>query len=132
MPAALSDSVRAGWRSAGIGVAAPGRAPSRAVATTSPSAAVSSTASHGYGVWTRATACHSTSALIRSLHHSQFPLELLLERKREPVTVVLPTRTVADTIGPIVERLWSLEGLVDQVLVVDAASADGTSDIARS
>jgi len=45
---------------------------------------------------------------------------------------VLPTREVADTIGPIVERLLSLDGLVDQVLVVDAASRDGTADIAAS
>jgi len=63
-------------------------------------------------------------------HHSEFPLELLLERKREPVTVVLPTREVADTIGPIVERLQGLGGLVDQVLVVDSASEDGTAGIA--
>jgi glucosyl-3-phosphoglycerate synthase len=68
--------------------------------------------------------------LIRPFHHAQFPLELLLERKREPVTVVLPTREVADTIGPIVERLQGLEGLIDQILVVDAASRDGTAEIA--
>jgi glucosyl-3-phosphoglycerate synthase len=70
--------------------------------------------------------------VIRPFHHSQFPAELLRERKREPVTVVLPTREVADTIGPIVERLWSLEGLIDQILVVDAASQDGTAEIAAS
>jgi glucosyl-3-phosphoglycerate synthase len=70
--------------------------------------------------------------LIRPFHHSQFPLELLRERKREPITVVLPTREVADTIGPIVERLWSLEELIDQILVVDAASQDGTAEIAAS
>jgi glucosyl-3-phosphoglycerate synthase len=46
--------------------------------------------------------------------------------------VVLPTREVADTIGPIVERLLSLGGLVDQVLVVDAASEDGTAELAAS
>jgi glucosyl-3-phosphoglycerate synthase len=68
--------------------------------------------------------------LIRPFHHSQFPLELLLERKRETVTVVLPTREVADTIGEIVERLQSLGDLIDQILVVDAASQDGTADIA--
>jgi glucosyl-3-phosphoglycerate synthase len=68
--------------------------------------------------------------LIRSFHHSQFPLELLRERKRETVTVVLPTREVADTIGEIVERLQSLGDLIDQILVVDAASHDGTADIA--
>jgi hypothetical protein len=60
--------------------------------------------------------------LIRPFHHEQFPVELLLERKQDPITVVLPTREVADTIGPIVERLLSLEGLIDQVLVVDSAS----------
>jgi len=70
--------------------------------------------------------------VIRPFHHSQFRHELLRERKQEPVTVVLPTREVADTIGPIVERLWPLEGLIDQVLVVDAASQDGTAEIAAS
>ncbi len=44
---------------------------------------------------------------------------------------MLPTREVADTIGPIVERLQSLGGLIDQILVVDAASEDGTGEIAR-
>ena len=57
-------------------------------------------------------------------------MELLLERKREAVTVVLPAREVADTIGEIVERLQSLGDLIDQILVVDAASHDGTADIA--
>ena len=47
------------------------------------------------------------------------------------MTVVLPTREVADTIGPIIEELQTLGSLVDQVLVVDAASRDGTADIAR-
>jgi glucosyl-3-phosphoglycerate synthase len=70
--------------------------------------------------------------LIRPFHHSQFPLERLRERKHEAVTVVLPTREVADTIGPIVERLLSLGDLIDQVLVVDADSQDGTAEIARS
>jgi glucosyl-3-phosphoglycerate synthase len=68
--------------------------------------------------------------LIRSHHHSRFPLELLLERKRETVTVVLPTREVADTIGRVVERVTALRGLVDQVLVVDAGSRDGTPELA--
>jgi glucosyl-3-phosphoglycerate synthase len=68
--------------------------------------------------------------LIRSFHHSQFPLGLLRERKQETVTVVLPSREVADTIGSIVERLQSLGDLIDQILVVDAASDDGTAEIA--
>ena len=37
--------------------------------------------------------------------------------------MVLPAREVADTIGAIVERLRGLDPLIDQVLVVDAASA---------
>jgi glucosyl-3-phosphoglycerate synthase len=68
--------------------------------------------------------------VIRTFRHSDYPLDLLLERKLETVTVVLPAREVADTIGPIVEALLSLRGLIDQVLVVDAASADGTAEIA--
>jgi len=68
--------------------------------------------------------------LIRTFRHSEFPLELLLERKRETVTVVLPAREVAGTVGRIVEQLQSLEGLIDQILVVDAASSDGTAAIA--
>ena len=70
--------------------------------------------------------------MIRSFHHSQYALERLLEGKRETVTVVLPTREVADTIGPIVERLRGLAPLIDQILVVDAASADGTAEIAAA
>jgi glucosyl-3-phosphoglycerate synthase len=70
--------------------------------------------------------------LIRTFQHSEFPLELLLEHKREAVTVVLPAREVADTIGRIVERLQSLGDLIDQIVVVDAASEDGTADIAAA
>jgi glucosyl-3-phosphoglycerate synthase len=68
--------------------------------------------------------------LIRSFHHSDFPLERLLERKRESITVVLPAREVADTIGPIIGQLQTLEPLIDQILVVDAASEDGTAEVA--
>jgi glucosyl-3-phosphoglycerate synthase len=68
--------------------------------------------------------------LIPSFHHSDFPLERLLRHKRESISVVLPTREVADTIGPIVEELRSLDPLIDQILVIDAASKDGTADVA--
>jgi len=46
--------------------------------------------------------------------------------------VVLPAREVADTVGVIVERLQSLEPLIDQVLVVDAGSGDGTAEVAAA
>lgn len=68
--------------------------------------------------------------MTRSFNHADFPLELLLERKRVPLSVVLPAREVADTVGPIVQRILGLSGLADQVLVVDAASADGTAEVA--
>jgi glucosyl-3-phosphoglycerate synthase len=61
-----------------------------------------------------------------------FPLDRLLEGKRQTLTVVLPAREVADTVGPIVERVLALDGLVDQVLVVDADSEDGSGEIARA
>lgn len=68
--------------------------------------------------------------MIRSFAHRDFPLEALLERKREAVTVILPAREVADTVGSIVECVLGLDGLVDQLLVVDAASRDGSADVA--
>lgn len=81
---------------------------------------------------TEAKTRHSTRPLIRSYRHSDYPIELLLERKRETVTAVLPAREVADTIGPIVQALRDLGGLIDQILVVDADSRDGTPEIAAS
>jgi glucosyl-3-phosphoglycerate synthase len=70
--------------------------------------------------------------LIRRFHHSEFAARRLLEAKAEPVAVVLPAREVADTIGQIVERLRSLGALIDQIVVVDAASQDGTADVAAA
>ena len=83
-------------------------------------------------VGARLTECDSTQDLIRSFHHSQYTLEHLLEHKRETITVVLPAREVADTIGVIVRRLRGLSPLIDQILVVDAASVDGTAEIAAA
>jgi glucosyl-3-phosphoglycerate synthase len=80
----------------------------------------------------RLTACDSTRALIRRFHHSEFDAERLLERKTERVSVVLPAREVADTIGQIVERLRGLGPLIDQIVVVDAASQDGTAEVAAA
>jgi len=68
--------------------------------------------------------------VIRSFAHADFSPELLLERKRQSVSVVMPAREVADSIEPIVERILELGALVDQLLVVDAASEDGTAEIA--
>ena len=43
---------------------------------------------------------------------------------------MLPAREVADTIGRIIEQLQTLGDLVDQILVVDSASGDGTAEVA--
>src|SRR6202043_1434446 len=51
------------------------------------------------------------------------------------VSLVLPARNVAGTIASILEtvnRLNERSGLLEQVIVVDADSSDGTADIARA
>jgi glucosyl-3-phosphoglycerate synthase len=65
-------------------------------------------------------------------HHADFPLSRILEAKRETVTVCLPAREVAATIEPIIREVVALReaGVVDQVLVVDAASEDGSAELA--
>ncbi len=73
----------------------------------------------------------------RSFHYRDFgalagPGETI---RRPAITLILPAREVAGTIGPILDtvaRLNERSGLVDQVLVIDADSADGTADIARA
>jgi glucosyl-3-phosphoglycerate synthase len=73
----------------------------------------------------------------RSFHFREFRhlAEDGAANSRLTTTLVLPTRNVADTIGPILDtvaRLNDRTSLIDQVLVVDADSADGTADIARA
>ena len=69
----------------------------------------------------------------RGYRASDFSVRDLVRRKAESVSVVLPAREVADTIGPIVDALRPLEraGLVDEVLVIDAGSRDGTATAAE-
>ena len=77
----------------------------------------------------------------RSYDHAQFSdVEALARRKRErglTVSLVLPCRDVADTVGEIIDEVHAVNEraplgspLVDQILVVDADSADGTMDVA--
>jgi glucosyl-3-phosphoglycerate synthase len=64
-------------------------------------------------------------------------LAALARRKRElgvSLSVVLPCREVAGTIGAIADEIHALNEeapLVDRLLAVDAGSADGTADVAR-
>jgi glucosyl-3-phosphoglycerate synthase len=65
-------------------------------------------------------------------HHSEFPAEQLAAHRSTSVSICIPARNEARTIGPIVEQLIPLRerGVVDQVVVVDQSS-DGTGEIAR-
>ncbi len=68
----------------------------------------------------------------RSYRAEEFPLERLLTAKSESVALVLPAREVAATLGPIARSAAALRdrGLLDEVLVVDACSRDGSAGIA--
>jgi glucosyl-3-phosphoglycerate synthase len=70
----------------------------------------------------------------RSYTAEEFPLERLLAAKRSSIAVVLPTREVAATIGPIAQRTAHLldVGLLDEALVVDSCSRDGSARIAQA
>ena len=65
-------------------------------------------------------------------HHSAFPPERLAAERNSTVTVLVPARDEAETIGPIVRDIVELRerGVVDQVLVADHDSVDGTGRIA--
>jgi glucosyl-3-phosphoglycerate synthase len=73
----------------------------------------------------------------RSYEHDEFSdLAGLARRKRElgvEVSVVLPCRKVASTIGAIADEIHALNEsapLVDQLLAIDAGSRDGTAEVA--
>ena len=75
----------------------------------------------------------------RSYEYTQFSnLEQLGQSKRDrelTVSLVLPCRNVVDTVGDIIEQIHTVNekaSLVDQILVVDADSEDGTAKVAAS
>ncbi len=70
---------------------------------------------------------------LRRFHHSAFPPERLAAERDRTVSVCLPARNEAETIGPIVRALLPLigAGAIDQVVVLDD-STDGTGEIARA
>jgi glucosyl-3-phosphoglycerate synthase len=71
---------------------------------------------------------------LRSFHHSDFPADRLRAERTESISVCVPAREEATTIAGVVEPLLSLRerGVIDQVVVVDASSADGTAEIAAA
>jgi glucosyl-3-phosphoglycerate synthase len=72
-------------------------------------------------------------AKARSFHHSLYPPERIAAQREGSVSVCLPARECAQTVGQIVGALGELReaGVVDEIVVVDAASSDGTAAVAR-
>ncbi len=78
----------------------------------------------------------SVSPVVRTFHHAAFDAADLATRKQgDTVTVCLPARDEALTVGAIVstirEHLVEGCGLVDEILVVDDHSEDATAKIAE-
>ena len=71
---------------------------------------------------------------MRSFHHAEFPPARLRAVREETISVCVPAREEAATIAAIVAPLVALReaGVLDQVLVVDSASRDGTGAIAAA
>jgi glucosyl-3-phosphoglycerate synthase len=69
----------------------------------------------------------------RSFHHSRYAAERIAADREVSVTVCLPARECAATIAPTVASLVRIRelGAIDEVLVVDAASSDGTATLAE-
>lgn len=71
--------------------------------------------------------------MLDTFHHGDFAAADISRKLRETVSVVIPARNTAGTIAATVAELQVLaeDGLVGQILVVDADSADGTAAVAR-
>ncbi|HEX3910583.1 MAG TPA: glucosyl-3-phosphoglycerate synthase [Solirubrobacteraceae bacterium] len=72
----------------------------------------------------------------RTFHHSAFSAERIAAGRAElglGATVCLPARECAGTVGEIVGALQPLRaaGAIDGIVVVDAASPDGTAEVAE-
>jgi glucosyl-3-phosphoglycerate synthase len=68
----------------------------------------------------------------RTYHHRDYTPARIADVRTDTVTVCVPARETASTIGPIVECLMGLRerNVIDAVMVVDAGSLDGTADVA--
>jgi len=75
-------------------------------------------------------------AQTRTFHHSLYSPEQIAAARAErgpSVSVCLPARECAETVGEIVGQLVELRGrgAIDEIVVIDADSADGTAAIAE-
>ncbi len=71
-------------------------------------------------------------AKARTFHHSPYSAQRIASERTQSVSVCLPARECAQTVGEIVAALVALReaGAIDEVAVVDAASTDGTAAVA--
>jgi glucosyl-3-phosphoglycerate synthase len=72
----------------------------------------------------------------RSFHHSSYSAARIADERAEQalgVSVCLPARDCAGTVGGIVATLGELRtaGAIDEIVVIDAASEDGTATVAE-
>jgi glucosyl-3-phosphoglycerate synthase len=72
-------------------------------------------------------------AKARTFHRSRYPAARIAAERKESVSVCLPARECASTVGEIVGSLAHLReaGAIDEIVVVDAASGDGTARVAE-
>ena len=70
----------------------------------------------------------------RSYRGEQYELDDLLAHKQGTISLILPTRNVVETIDSVLDAVIPLHkaGLLDEVVVIDAASPDGTAERAQS
>lgn len=74
-------------------------------------------------------------AKARTFHHSAYPAErIAAERGERTISVCLPARECARTIAGVLGALMPLREAraIDEVVVIDAGSHDGTAALARS
>ncbi|HVF77124.1 MAG TPA: glucosyl-3-phosphoglycerate synthase [Solirubrobacteraceae bacterium] len=71
---------------------------------------------------------------MRSFHHAEFPADRLRALREETISLCVPARDEAPTIAGVVGPLVALReaGIVDQVVVLDDDSSDGTGEIAAA
>jgi glucosyl-3-phosphoglycerate synthase len=69
----------------------------------------------------------------RTFHHALYSAERIAAARGAGVSVCLPAKECAGTVGAIVGELVKLKeaGAIDEVVVVDAASRDGTAEVAE-
>ncbi|HWX88214.1 MAG TPA: glucosyl-3-phosphoglycerate synthase, partial [Solirubrobacteraceae bacterium] len=70
----------------------------------------------------------------RTFHHSLYPADRIAKEREVSVSVCLPARECGGTVGEIAGALARLRemGAIDELVVVDAASADGTARVAEA